>query len=227
MKITFLGHAALLIEDGTFKGLIDPFLTNNPVYNPNPNDIKDITHIFITHGHQDHVGDALSIAKETGAMIISNAELASIFWKKDRTLKLHPMHIGGAYNFDFGRVKMTPAVHGSAYEDEEGLHEGGNPGGFLLTINGIIIYHAGDTGLLYDMKLLEEDNIDIAFLPIGGNYTMDIKDAVRAVGFIKPKRTVPMHYDTFPLIQADPHEFAQALPDHPVVILKPSESIKL
>lgn len=227
MNITFLGHAALLIEHGSFKGLIDPFLTGNPVYQPNPNDIKDITHIFVTHGHQDHVGDTLNIAKDNNAMIISNAELASLFWHKDNSLNIHAMHIGGAYDFDFGRVKMTPAVHGSSYRDEEGVHEGGNPGGFLLTIDGITIYHAGDTGLIYDMKLLEEDNIDIAFLPIGGNYTMDIKDAVRAVSFIKPKRTVPIHYDTFPLIQADPHEFALLLPDHPVIILKPSESISI
>jgi L-ascorbate metabolism protein UlaG (beta-lactamase superfamily) len=227
MKLTFLGHAALLIEDGSFKALIDPFLTKNPMYKPNPNDTKDITHIFVTHGHQDHVGDALSIAKENDAIIITNAELASIFWRKDRTLKLHPMHIGGAYNFEFGRVKMTPAVHGSSFQDEDGVHEGGNPGGFLIAVNGITIYHAGDTGLIYDMKLLQEDNVDIAFLPIGGNYTMDIKDAVRAVSFIEPSLTVPIHYNTFPLIQADPDDFVKALPNHNIKILQPSESISL
>lgn len=227
MKLTFLGHAALLIEDGPFKGLIDPFLTGNPVYQENPNDIKGITHIFVTHGHQDHVGDTLSIAKANNATIITNAELASLFRRKDRSLKLHPMHIGGAYTFSFGRVKMTPAVHGSSYQDEDGFHDGGTPGGFLITINGTTIYHAGDTGLIYDMKLLAEENIDIAFLPIGGNYTMDIKDAVRAVDFIRPKRTVPIHYDTFPLIQADPHEFAAAIPDHPVIILHPAQSVEL
>lgn len=227
MKITFLGHAALLIEHDSFKGLIDPFLSNNPVYKKDPSHIKDVTHILITHGHGDHVGDALEIAKDTGAMIISNAELASLFWRKDKTLKLHPMHIGGAFTFDFGRVKMTPAVHGSAFTDEDGVHDGGNPGGFLLTLDGFKVYHSGDTGLIYDMKLLEEEHIDVAFLPIGGNYTMDITDAAKAVTFIKPKITVPMHYSTFPLIKADPEEFARLLPNYTVEILPPGDSITL
>ena len=225
MKITFLGHAALLVEQGSFKALIDPFLTGNPVYKANPDHITGITHIFITHGHRDHVGDALDIARENGSIIISNAELASVFWKKDKALKLHPMHIGGAYNFDFGRVKMTPAVHGSSYEDDDGVHGGGNPGGFLITLNKKTLYHAGDTGLIYDMKLLEAENVDVAFLPIGGNYTMDMVDAARAVEFIQPQTTVPMHYNTFGLIKADPKKFKELLPNHEVVILQPGESI--
>ena len=225
MKITFLGHAALLVEQDSFKALIDPFLTGNPVYKANPDHITGISHIFITHGHRDHVGDALEIARENGSIIIANAELAGVFYRKDKNLKVHPMHIGGAYQFPFGRVKMTPAVHGSSYQDEEGSHDGGNPGGFLITVQGKTLYHAGDTGLIYDMKLLEAEHVDIAFLPIGGNYTMDIQDAVRAVEFIQPKVTVPMHYNTFGLIKADPKQFQANLPNHTVGILQPGESI--
>lgn len=227
MKLTFLGHAAVLLEDNEFKALIDPYLTGNPVYKKDQKHTKDITHIFITHGHGDHVGDSIAIAKENNALIIANAELCSLFWKKDATLRLHPMHIGGAYEFDFGRVKMTPAVHGSSYQDEDGIHEGGNPGGFLITRNNKTIYHAGDTGLIYDMKLLEQDHIDLAFLPIGGNYTMDITDAVRAVDFIKPKITVPIHYNTFPMIKADPLIFKGRLHEYPVEIIEPGQSITI
>lgn len=227
MKITFLGHAALLIEHGSFKGLIDPFLTGNPVYTPVEEHITEITHILITHGHGDHVGDALSIARNNNALIIANAELASVFKRKDNTLRVHAMHIGGAFTFDFGRVKMTPAVHGSSYHDEEGVHDGGNPGGFLLAIDGIKVYHSGDTGLIYDMKLLADENIDIAFLPIGGNYTMDVIDAAKAVSFINPNITVPIHYNTFPLIKANPTDFVDALPNHKVALLNPGESIQV
>lgn len=227
MKITFLGHAALLMEHGSFKGLIDPFLTGNPVYKKDSSHIEGITHIFITHGHRDHVGDALEIAKANNAMIISNAELTGAFRKSDASLRLHPMHIGGAFTFDFGRVKMTPAVHGSSYQDENGTHDGGNPGGFLITLGGKTLYHAGDTGLIYDMKLLQDEHVDVAFLPIGGNYTMDIRDAVRAVEFIQPKITIPMHYNTFGLIKADPNEFASLLPNHKVVILEPGQSMEV
>jgi L-ascorbate metabolism protein UlaG (beta-lactamase superfamily) len=227
MKITFLGHAALLIEDANFKALVDPFLTNNPVYKKDPDHITDITHIFITHGHGDHVGDALPIAKETGAMIICNAELAGIFYNKDKTLKLHPMHIGGTFTFDFGRVKMTPALHGSAYKDEEGTHDGGNPCGFVIGVGDKKIYHAGDTGLTMDMTLLEAEQIDIAFLPIGGNYTMDIDDAVRAVSFIKPKTVVPIHYNTFGLIKANPQDFINKVQDADVYVIQPGNVIQL
>lgn len=227
MKVTFLGHAALLVEDVNFKALIDPFLTGNPNYKPDPSHTEGITHIFITHGHGDHIGDAIAIAQKNNSTIISNAELASIFWKKDKTLNLHPMHIGGGYAFPFGKVKMTPAVHGSSYRDGDITLDGGSPGGFLLKINGKKLYHSGDTGLTMDMQLLDFENIDLAFLPIGGNYTMDIDDAVRAVRMLKPKKVVPMHYNTFPLIQADPYEFKENLPDYEVIILQSGESITI
>lgn len=227
MKITFLGHAALLLEHDNFKALIDPFLTGNPVYKKDPQHIQGITHVFITHGHGDHVGDALPIALDNNAMIICNAELARVFHQKENSITLHPMHIGGTYTFDFGRVKMTPALHGSAFTDEDGTHDGGNPCGFVISIGGKTIYHAGDTGLTMDMKLLEDEHIDLAFLPIGGNYTMDIDDAVRAVHFIKPLGVVPIHYNTFGLIQADPMDFAQKLPEVNVFIIQPGNHIEL
>lgn len=227
MKLTFLGHAAIKIDDGSFHALIDPFLTHNPQYHPDPEDTKDITHIFVTHGHADHVGDALEIAKRTKAVLIANAELCGIFARKDSSLRLHPMHIGGSFQFPFGRVKMTPALHGSSYRDETGVHDGGNPCGFLINVGGTTIYHAGDTGLTYDMTLLQVDHIDVAFLPIGGNYTMDVEDAIRATTFLSPRLVVPIHYDTFEMIHADPRRFQDALPNGQVVILAPGESITL
>ncbi len=227
MKITFLGHAAVLLEGDHFKALIDPYLNGNPVYKENKNDISDITHIFITHGHIDHVGDTLEIAKNCDSLIICNAELAGIFYKKNPGLKLHPMHIGGRFHFDFGRVKMTPALHGSSYHDGDQVLNAGNPGGFLIEVEGKVIYHAGDTGLTLDMKLLESENVDLAFIPIGGNYTMDPKDALKAVDFIKPKIVVPIHYNTFSLIKADPVAFKEQVENAETIIMKPRDSIEL
>ena len=227
MKIKYLGHSALLVEDKNFKALIDPFLKGNPQYKENKQDKKDITHVFVTHAHGDHIGDALSIAKENDALIIANAEICSIISYQDKDLRLHSMHMGGRYQFPFGTVKMTPALHGSGYHKNGFFQDGGNPCGFVIEINGKKLYHAGDTGLTYDMKLLEIENIDLAFIPIGGNYTMDIDDAVRAVDFIKPKITVPMHYNTFGLIKADPKEFKEKLPKNKVEIVSPGESINI
>jgi L-ascorbate metabolism protein UlaG (beta-lactamase superfamily) len=227
MKIKYLGHSAVLIQSKNFKVLIDPFLKGNPQYINDKNDIQDITHIFITHGHQDHVGDAIEIALKNNSIIIANSELVSLLKTKHPTLKVHPMHIGGTFNFPFGKVKMTPAAHGSTYKDSDGIHNAGNPGGFLITIDKKILYHAGDTGLIYDMKLLKDDHVDIAFLPIGGNYTMDIYDAVKAVKFIKPKMVIPMHYNTFDLIQADPFEFKKLLTNYTVKILQPSMELEV
>jgi len=228
MKIKYLGHSALLLEEQNIKALIDPFLTHNPTYVKNDDDITNITHIFITHAHKDHIGDALSIAKNNNALIICNAEIGHILYMKDKNLRIHTMHIGGRVQLDIGIIKMTPALHGSGYVDQNGfVQDGGNPCGFVININGQKVYHAGDTGLTYDMKLLEQEKIDIAFLPIGGNYTMDIDDAVEATRFINPKIVVPVHYDTFDKIKADPEEFKRKLLAHRVEIIKPTEIIDL
>ncbi len=227
MKIKYLGHSALLVEDTGFKALIDPFLKGNPQYKEDKTDTEGVTHIFVTHAHGDHIGDAVEIALKNEAMVIANAEISNIIKMENPEIKTHGMHIGGRFEFSFGIVKMTPAVHGSSYYKDGHFYDGGNPCGFVIEIDDKKIYHAGDTGLTYDMKLLEVEEIDIAFLPIGGNYTMDIIDAVRAVHFINPKYIVPMHYNTFGVIQADPNEFLERLPDYNVKIIKPKETIEI
>lgn len=207
LKLTYLGHSVFIVEEGDFKAIIDPFISGNPLSNTRLEDIKGLTHIFITHGHNDHIGDSIELAKANDALVITNAEIAGYLSAKG--LRTHAMHIGGRHRFDFGIVKMTPALHGSGISTDKGMVYGGNPGGFVIEVNNNKIYHAGDTGLTMDMKLLEAEEIDLALLPIGGNYTMDIDDAIIATEFINPKHVIPMHYDTFPLIKADPEEFKQ------------------
>ncbi|MFZ5966695.1 MAG: metal-dependent hydrolase [Bacillota bacterium] len=217
MKIQFLGHACFYIEEGSFKALIDPFISNNPSSTAKPEQFHDVTHIFVTHGHGDHLGDAINIASTSNATVITNYEIAAFLGGKNITT--HPMHIGGRTRFDFGTVKMTPALHGSGIDTISGMVYGGNPCGFVIDINGKKIYHAGDTGLTMDMKLLEIEKIDVACLPIGGNYTMDIEDALRAVEFIKPRKVIPMHYGTFPVIEADPAVFKDKVKNAETIIL--------
>lgn len=224
MKLTFLGHSALLIEEGNFKGLVDPFITGNSLSKTSVDDLVKITHIFVTHGHGDHMGDTINIAKRNKALIITNHEISAYLSKFK--LRTHAMHIGGRTKFDFGTVKMTNALHGSGISENGNMIYGGNPGGFIIEVNGKKIYHAGDTGLTYDMKLLEDEKIDVAFLPIGGNYTMDIEDALKAVDFIKPKTVVPMHYNTFGIIKADPEIFKSKASSN-VIILNVNESMNV
>ncbi len=222
MIIKYLGHSAFYIESNGFKALIDPFLSGNPQTKSKPGDFKDISHIFVTHGHGDHLGDTIEIAKDTNAKVISNFEIINYLSSKG-IVNVHPMHIGGRVKLDFGIVKMTPALHGSSIMDEGKMIYGGNPSGFLIEVDGKKIYHAGDTGLTMDMKLLEDEKIDIAFLPIGGNFTMDIVDAAKAVEFIGPKEVVPIHYNTFDLIKASPEEFEALVKNSKVIIMKPDE----
>ena len=203
MKLKYFSHSAFQVT--TDKGktiLIDPFLDNNPT---SPVKSKDVSadYIVLTHAHGDHVGDAFSIAKRCNPLFICVNELANYCASKG--FKAHNMHIGGAYNFDFGRLKFTIAHHGSMTPD--GTY-GGEPAGVILTIDGKILYHTGDTGLFYDMKLIgETSKIDYMLLPIGDNFTMGIDDAVKAVEFVSPGTAIPMHYNTFPVIKADPEDF--------------------
>ncbi len=221
-KATFLGHACVVVEHGDHRLIIDPFLTGNPQAASRADDI-DVSYVLLTHGHGDHLGDAVAIAKRCGATIIANFELANYCAREGATV--HPMHIGGAREFDFGRVKLTIAHHGGGAGENASIYTG-PPVGFLITTGGKTLYHSGDTGLFYDMKLIGEMNaIDLAFLPIGDNFTMGIDDAVKAVEFLKPKVVVPMHYDTFDVIQADPKVFADRVTGSKVRILKPGESI--
>ena len=226
LKVTFYGHSCVYATDGRYKIIIDPYLSGNPQATVKAEDI-DVDYILATHGHGDHLGDAVEISKRTNATIIAPNELAN--WVAAKGALAHNMHIGGAYNFEFGRVKLTIAHHGSA-AGESGLEYTGNPCGFLVTIGGRTLYHTGDTGLFYDMKLIGEMNkVDVMFLPIGDNFTMGIDDAAKAVEFVKPKIAVPMHYDTWEIIHADPEEFKKRLQGSGVrvEILKPNQSLQL
>jgi L-ascorbate metabolism protein UlaG (beta-lactamase superfamily) len=222
-KATFMGHSCVMLTDGKHRIIIDPFLSGNEKAAV-PADKVDVDFILITHGHGDHIGDAVAIAKRTGATVISNYEIMNLV-SRQGVQKAHPLHIGGGANFDFGRVKMTIAHHGGGYGPDASIYTG-PAAGFLVTIGGKVVYHAGDTGLFYDMKLIGDMNkIDLAFLPIGDNFTMGIDDAVKAVEFLGTRHVVPMHYDTFPIIQADPRQFARKVIGSQVHILKPGESL--
>lgn len=201
-KITYLGHSGFYMEGEKGRIVIDPFLTGNPLAEKQPSEIK-VDFVLLTHGHGDHIGDGVEIAKADNATIIAPFELAN--YCSDKGVQVHPMHIGGAHNFPFGKVKLTIAHHGSAAPD--GTYTG-NPCGFLITMDGKVFYHPGDTGLFYDMKLIGEmNNIDLAVLPIGDNFTMGIDDAVKAAEFLQPKMVIPMHYKTFEVIDVEPQDF--------------------
>lgn len=200
IKITYYGHSTFLftIKDKTI--LFDPFIRPNQLA-----DQIDVTtikpdYILVTHGHQDHVADVETIARQSNAMLVSNFEIISWFEKKGIE-NVHPMNHGGSKSFDFGIVKYVNAVHSSTLPDGA---SGGNPGGFVVKSEEGTFYFAGDTALTYDMKLIgEEFDIDFALLPIGDNFTMGIKDALKAADFVGTPTIIGMHYDTFPYIQID------------------------
>jgi L-ascorbate metabolism protein UlaG (beta-lactamase superfamily) len=225
IKLTWYGHSCWMINAGKSDILIDPFLSGNPVAPVKADQVKP-DYILVSHGHGDHLGDSVDIAKRTGAQVVSNFEIAG--YCEGQGCKVHDLHIGGSKAFPFGRVKLTIAHHGSALPDG---HYGGNPCGFLLTIGKIKIYDAADTGLFYDMKLIGDEKIDVAMIPIGDNYTMGPDDAVRAAKLIRPKVLIPMHYNTFDLIKQDPRAFAarvkKTLPKTKVVVLEPGQSYSL
>jgi len=221
-RARYLGHACVALADGPHRLIIDPFLTDNPVAPVRAEEI-DVQYILVSHGHGDHIGDAVPIARRTGATIIAAYELATFC--AGQGVKTHPMHIGGAHDFEFGRVKLTIAHHGGGHGPDASRYTGPAVG-FLVTLGGKIVYHPGDTGLFYDMKLIGETHrIELAFLPIGDNFTMGIEDAVRAVEFLQPRRVVPMHYGTFPAVAADPHDFAARVKGAEVIVLQPGETI--
>ncbi|MDR3668585.1 MAG: metal-dependent hydrolase [Ignavibacteriaceae bacterium] len=202
MKLRYFSHSAFQVttDDGV-KILIDPFLDDNPTSPVKSKDVR-ADYIILSHAHGDHLGDTFKIATKDTLIICVN-ELANYCISKG--FNAHNMHIGGGFNFPFGRVKLTIAHHGS--KTAEGDYAG-EPAGIILTINNKIIYHTGDTGLFSDMKLIGEMNkIDYMLLPIGDNYTMGITDAVKAVELVNPKIAIPMHFNTFPVIKADPNDF--------------------
>ena len=225
IKITWYSHACFFIETGQSRLIIDPFVSGNPLATVKA-DAIETDYILVSHGHGDHLGDTVDIAKRTGATTISNFEIQS--WLMSQGIEnAHPQHIGGGFNYPWGRVKLTIAHHGSALPDGS---YGGNPCGFLLYIEDKKIYHACDTGLFYDMKLIGEEGIDLAILPIGDNFTMGPDDALRAVKLIEPKQVVPIHYDTFDVIKQDPQAWAERVQKETatnVTVMNPGDSIEL
>ncbi len=200
MKITFLGHATLLIELKEHILLVDPFISGNPMV-PDTISIKGLkpNYILLTHAHQDHVLDVEEIAKQSDPKIISNYEIAMHFQEKG--LRVHPMNHGGSWTFSFGTIKYVQAVHTSAFADGS---NGGQPGGFVLKADGKTVYIAGDTALTMDMKLIPmQHSLDLAVLPIGDNFTMGIEDAVVAANFVECNKVLGYHYDTFGYIEID------------------------
>jgi L-ascorbate metabolism protein UlaG (beta-lactamase superfamily) len=224
VTITYHGHACFSIQTDQANLLIDPFLSGNAMADVKPDEVNP-DYILVSHAHGDHLGDALPIARRTGALVISNYEICN--YLTARGAKVHGMHIGGARQFDFGKVKLTIAHHGSSFPDGS---YGGAPCGFLLWLEGKVIYFAGDTALFYDMTLYGAEGIDVAMLPIGDNFTMGPEDAVKAVGFLQPETAILMHYNTFDLIAQDAQAVADAVaaetPAKPV-LLRPGESLAI
>jgi len=213
------GHATWTIESNGFRIVIDPFFEGNPVADLKPDQVQ-ANYILVSHAHGDHLGDAVAIAKRTGATVISNFEIAN--YVQSQGANAHALHIGGGHAFPFGHVKLTIAHHGSSFPDGS---YGGNPCGFIVKTGGKTIYDAADTALFYDMKLIgDRENLDVALLPIGDNFTMGPDDALYAVQLLKPKVVIPMHYSTWGLIEQDVNAFAKRVEaDTQVkcVILKP------
>jgi L-ascorbate metabolism protein UlaG (beta-lactamase superfamily) len=226
MRISYHGHSIVKIKTGDYTILIDPFITGNKLTDLEvDNEKPDI--ILLTHGHNDHVGDTVAIAKASDALVIAPNELAVYLgWQGVRT---HGMNIGGACKFEFGTVKYTQAFHSSSYitEANEIIYTG-MPAGILLMVEEKTIYHAGDTAVFGDMEMLGKRHpIDVAFVPIGDNFTMGPEDAAYAIELLNPKLAVPIHFNTFPPIEQDPEKFKALVEEHEVKIMKAGEAFEL
>jgi len=228
MKITWLGHAAFLLE-GSKRVVIDPFLTGNPNAPVKPEEVK-VDLIVVTHGHGDHLGDTVEIAKKNDVPVICIHELSRILSKKG--VEAMGMNIGGTISSSGVSVTMVPAFHSADVEEDDEIISAGMPAGVIVSMDGVKVYHTGDTDVFLDMQLIGElHKPDVMLVPIGDVYTMSIPGAVKALELVKPKIAIPMHYNTFPLIEKDPEEFRKAVEekglDVKVVILKPGEAFEL
>ena len=224
IRYTWYGHGTGLLEiDGT-RVLVDPFFTGNPAA-PIQADAAACDFILVTHGHGDHVTDLVAVGKRTNAQVISNFEIAT--WSQNQGLTAHGQSIGGGHTFPFGYVKLTQAQHGSAMPD--GTY-GGQPAGFLITAGGQNVYLAGDTGLFGDMQLIGDEGLDLAVLPIGDNFTMGPDDALRAAKLLRAKHYIPVHYNTWPLIEQDAEAWARRVRSEAGAeahVLRPGENFSL
>jgi L-ascorbate metabolism protein UlaG (beta-lactamase superfamily) len=224
MKLTYLGHAAVCLRTAGHEVLIDPFLSDNPKAVHDPGEFEP-SHVVLTHAHGDHLGDTVAIAARTGAQVISSVEIVKRLARDG--VEGTGLNVGGGSDFPFGRVTFTPAWHSNSFPD--GTY-GGMPMGAVIEMDGVTVYHAGDTALFSDMALIGRRGIDVALLPIGDHFTMGPADALEAVRLVAPERVVPIHYDTFPVIEQDAAAFARAVESagattcHP---LAPGEALEL
>jgi L-ascorbate metabolism protein UlaG (beta-lactamase superfamily) len=222
MDIRFLGHACFELADADTRILIDPFLTGNPKAAASADDLEP-THVFLTHGHQDHYGDIVDVAKRTGAHCVALTEIAGELESQGVEQVTNP-NFGGTAPFDGGWVRVVPALHTSATPNGTVSPAAG----LVINLNGTVVYHLGDTSLFSDLALPgQRDEIDVALIPIGGHFTMDRHDAALAAGLVGAKTVIPCHYNTFPLIEADAEAFkdeVEANTSSRVVILQPGET---
>jgi len=229
LSISFHGHACFSLSNNDYSIIIDPWFAGNPLANPKSAEKIKCNAILVSHGHFDHLGDAIEISKQNNAPIIGVAELCK--YCNYQGAETHSMHIGGSRQFDFAWVKLTPAWHGSSVVTRDGIIYTGNPCGFLVKMDGLLVYHAGDTGLFGDMELIARQHpIDVALLPIGDNFVMGPEDALTAAELLKPKVVIPMHFNTFEIIQQDLVQFAKKIEEKghaKAVVLEPGEKYVL
>ncbi len=225
-KVVYFGHSAFAIVTKDDEHIIiDPFLNDNPL-SPIKAERSRAEYILVTHGHHDHLGDTIEIAKKNDALVIAPFEITE-YLSMHGVKRLYPMNIGGSAEFSFGKVKMVYATHSSSIIEGDKTLYAGNPCGYVIELKDLKVYHAGDTGLFLDMEVIGGQTwIDIALLPIGGTFTMDIHDAVMATKLLHPRVVIPMHYNTWDVIKVNPEEFKKQIESETnakCVILKPGE----